>query len=272
MERCKTNFPNKLVYNGYDEMFLAGLSMGADGGIGSTYNFMTDKFVKIKKLFEENKLKEAQELQQEVNGIIAVLCSIGVMQAENGVVFNGYNNGVIDYVTPNGNQMRFAIEGEYLSQGEVFIKLSMVAPETLAINLRIPAWSNHPQVYVNGTMHVVQKGYVKLEREWKNGDEITLSLYPELRKIDLNGKSAFVYGNIVLARDEQKEQASIAEPFTTVVKYRRPIAKMEEPEEGETVRFLLETDGGEVLLTDYASCGKKWSEPNARISVWMQQK
>ena len=197
---------------------------------------------------------------------------IGVMQAENGVVFNGYNNGVIDYVTPNGNQMRFAIEGEYLSQGEVFIKLSMVAPETLAINLRIPAWSNHPQVYVNGTMHVVQKGYVKLEREWKNGDEITLSLYPELRKIDLNGKSAFVYGNIVLARDEQKEQASIAEPFTTVVKYRRPIAKMEEPEEGETVRFLLETDGGEVLLTDYASCGKKWSEPNARISVWMQQK
>ena len=30
----------KIVYNGYDEMFLSGLSMGADGGIGSTYNFM----------------------------------------------------------------------------------------------------------------------------------------------------------------------------------------------------------------------------------------
>ena len=95
MERCKTNFPNKLVYNGYDEMFLAGLSMGADGGIGSTYNFMTDKFVKIKKLFEENKLKEAQELQQEVNGIIAVLCSIGVMQAEKEVLNQlGFDFGI----------------------------------------------------------------------------------------------------------------------------------------------------------------------------------
>lgn len=95
MERCKTNFPNKLVYNGYDEMFLAGLSMGADGGIGSTYNFMTDKFVKIKKLFNENKMAEAQALQQQVNGIIAVLCQIGVMQAEKEVLNQlGFDFGV----------------------------------------------------------------------------------------------------------------------------------------------------------------------------------
>lgn len=95
MERCKTNFPGKLVYNGYDEMFLAGLAMGADGGIGSTYNFMVDKFVKIKNLFEENKLEEAQRLQREVNEIISVLCSIGVMQAEKEVLNQlGFNFGI----------------------------------------------------------------------------------------------------------------------------------------------------------------------------------
>ncbi|MBO5240335.1 MAG: N-acetylneuraminate lyase [Clostridia bacterium] len=95
MERCKTAFPNKLVYNGYDEMFLAGLSMGADGGIGSTYNFMADKFVKIKKLFEKNKMTEAQALQQEANGIISVLCSIGVMQAEKEVLNQlGFDFGI----------------------------------------------------------------------------------------------------------------------------------------------------------------------------------
>ena len=49
MEQLKASFPGKLVYNGFDEMFLAGLSMGADGGIGSTYNFMADKFVKMRK-------------------------------------------------------------------------------------------------------------------------------------------------------------------------------------------------------------------------------
>lgn len=58
---------HKFVYNGFDEIFLAGLSMGADGGIGSTYNFMADKFVKIKTLFEVGKIDEAKETQKEAN-------------------------------------------------------------------------------------------------------------------------------------------------------------------------------------------------------------
>lgn len=95
MEQCKSNFPKKIVYNGFDEMFLAGLSMGADGGVGSTYNFMADKFVKIKKLFEKGKLAEAQEVQKQVNHIITVLCQIGVMQAEKEVLNQlGFDFGV----------------------------------------------------------------------------------------------------------------------------------------------------------------------------------
>jgi len=82
MEQCKSTFPDKIVYNGFDEMFLCGLSMGADGGIGSTYNFMADKFVLIRKLFLEGKIEEARAVQNEANRIIAILCKIGVMQAE----------------------------------------------------------------------------------------------------------------------------------------------------------------------------------------------
>ena len=82
MEQCKSRFPDKILYNGYDEMFLAGLSMGADGGIGSTYNFMADKFVRIKALFEAGDIAAAQKVQQEANRIITVLCQVGVMQSE----------------------------------------------------------------------------------------------------------------------------------------------------------------------------------------------
>ena len=85
-EQIRANFPEKLIYNGYDEMFLAGLSMGANGGIGSTYNFMADKFVEIQKLFRENRIPEAQKIQQEANRIITILCQIGVMQAEKEVL------------------------------------------------------------------------------------------------------------------------------------------------------------------------------------------
>ena len=86
LQRCKSAFPNKIIYNGFDEMFLSGLSMGADGGIGSTYNFMADKFVAIQKLFGEGKLQEAQAIQAEANHIIAVLAKVGVMQAEKEVL------------------------------------------------------------------------------------------------------------------------------------------------------------------------------------------
>lgn len=95
MEQCKSSFMDKIVYNGFDEMFLAGLSMGADGGIGSTYNFMADKFVKIKALFENGKIAEAQEIQKEANKIITILCKIGVMQAEKEVLNQlGFDFGV----------------------------------------------------------------------------------------------------------------------------------------------------------------------------------
>ncbi len=86
MEQCKSTFPNKIVYNGFDEMFLCGLSMGADGAIGSTYNFMADKFVKINELFHEGNIAEAQKIQKEANRIITALCKIGVMQGEKEVL------------------------------------------------------------------------------------------------------------------------------------------------------------------------------------------
>ena len=95
MEQCQANFPNKIVYNGFDEMFLCGLSMGADGGIGSTYNFMADKFVTIQKLFKEGNIAEAQKVQKEANRIITILCQVGVMQAEKEVLNQlGFDFGV----------------------------------------------------------------------------------------------------------------------------------------------------------------------------------
>lgn len=95
MEQCKSHFPDKLLYNGFDEMILSGLAMGADGGIGSTYNFMADKFVKIREFFNAGQIKEAQAIQQEANKIITVLCKIGVMQAEKEVLNQlGFDFGI----------------------------------------------------------------------------------------------------------------------------------------------------------------------------------
>lgn len=82
LSRIKALREDAIVYNGYDEIFLSGLAAGADGGIGSTYNFMAEKFIKIKELFEKGDIKAAQALQQEANRVIAALIKLGVMPAE----------------------------------------------------------------------------------------------------------------------------------------------------------------------------------------------
>ncbi len=79
LERIKNNFKNKIIYNGFDEMFLAGLAMGADGGIGSTYNFMAEKFLLIKNYFDNGEIKSAQSIQNDANTIIKELIKMGVI-------------------------------------------------------------------------------------------------------------------------------------------------------------------------------------------------
>lgn len=58
------------IFNGFDEIFVAGLSMGADGGIGTFYNVVPEWFVGIHRLSREGKWEEARALQARVNAVI----------------------------------------------------------------------------------------------------------------------------------------------------------------------------------------------------------
>lgn len=79
LERLKTYRPDAVIFNGYDEMFLSGLAAGADGGIGSTYNFMAEKYVAIEKAFRAGDTEAARAEQNRANNIIAALLQYGVM-------------------------------------------------------------------------------------------------------------------------------------------------------------------------------------------------
>jgi N-acetylneuraminate lyase len=82
----KAHYPDKVVYNGYDEMFLSGLAAGADGGIGSTYNFMAEKYVKIRAHYLAGEMDAARVLQNECGEIISVLKKTGVMAGEKAIL------------------------------------------------------------------------------------------------------------------------------------------------------------------------------------------
>lgn len=78
LERMKCAHPELTVWNGYDEMLVSGLSAGADGGIGSTYNVMCPAIRGLYDSFREGNLERAREYQHVVNGLITVLGKYGV--------------------------------------------------------------------------------------------------------------------------------------------------------------------------------------------------
>ncbi|WZL79767.1 N-acetylneuraminate lyase [Eubacteriales bacterium mix99] len=86
LNRLKKTYPDKLIFNGYDEMLLSGLAAGADGGIGSTYNFMAEKYIRIMKLFQQGQMEEARKIQTEADNIIDVLAKVGVMPGEKAIL------------------------------------------------------------------------------------------------------------------------------------------------------------------------------------------
>lgn len=79
LQQMKSLDERLVLFNGHDEVFLAGLSMRADGAIGSTYNFMAEKFIRINELYNEHRVDEAQKIQIEANEIIKALIKVGVL-------------------------------------------------------------------------------------------------------------------------------------------------------------------------------------------------
>ncbi len=60
------------VFNGRDEVLVAGLLMGADGGIGSFYNLVPELFVALYNRTREDDWAEARRLQQRINELIGI--------------------------------------------------------------------------------------------------------------------------------------------------------------------------------------------------------
>lgn len=94
LERMKEAHPELVVWNGYDEMLLSGLSAGADGGIGSTYNVLCVAVHRIYDAFRAGDLQRAQAYQHIVNDMISVISKYGVFPSIKAILgFEGIDFG-----------------------------------------------------------------------------------------------------------------------------------------------------------------------------------
>jgi len=65
------------ILHGFDEELLCGLSLGAKGGVGSTYNYLAPLYLKLLKAFENGNLDEARDYQYKSIKFIEILIRFG---------------------------------------------------------------------------------------------------------------------------------------------------------------------------------------------------
>ena len=76
----------KTVFNGHDEILLPALSVGVRASIGSTFTFMADVYVALKKAFDAGDMTTARLLQGRANEMIKTLLEIGIFPAIKGIL------------------------------------------------------------------------------------------------------------------------------------------------------------------------------------------
>ncbi len=75
MERIKNLNDQLVIYGGFDEVYIGARMLGADGAIGSTFNFTLPIFTKIEAAYAAKDYELAQQLQRRANNIMQALVS-----------------------------------------------------------------------------------------------------------------------------------------------------------------------------------------------------
>ena len=194
---------------------------------------------------------------------------IGTLKSENGIVINEAFEGVINTTTPLNNKVTLNAVTDYPVGDKYALAVFLEKDEEFEILIRIPDWCDEATLKIGDDIKKFYPGYVSLNRVWSDGDTIELELPHYLKSHHLNGKTAYTYGPLVLARDEMKEGKKTDAEF---IPTEYNAFKVVPAGDGEMLRILLECEGEDVLLTDYASCGKYWTNKNAKVSVWLNAK
>lgn len=207
----------------------------------------------------------------------AIYPLVSALESKNGIVLNSLWSGSVCAKTPSGNNIKINISGNFPIGGEITVKLGMEKAEKFEIKIRVPENNAKFECSQNGKIPAEQNGYITFNQEFKDGDEIKVILENRLTEEKLNGKTAFTYGILTLARDSAKENPEVAADLTETVELQRNGENLAytlcEPQGEEMIRIKVKkADGTELLLTDFASCGKKWNVPNCLMTVWMNIK
>jgi N-acetylneuraminate lyase len=81
LERMAAEYPDKIFFNGFDEIFLSSLAAGATATIGTTVNVQPELFLAVRRAFKAGDFSRARSLQQQINDVVEAMIARGIFQS-----------------------------------------------------------------------------------------------------------------------------------------------------------------------------------------------
>ena len=138
-----------------------------------------------------------------------MLSDWGIMQDQSGLILNYYGPSTLETKLKSDLSVTLTQKTNYPVDGEIIISVESSRPSVFAFKLRIPQWSAKTVVKINKEeITDVKAGhYLKIEREWKTGDEIDIILDMSFHlwsgKQECEGLASVYRGPILLTYDHR---------------------------------------------------------------------
>ncbi len=168
--------------------------------------------------------------------LIASLAEYAVELNEKEVFISLFVSGTVD-LNIDGADQQISIDTEYPWDGELRVQIHNTQKTAFALLIRVPGWCREWKLSVNGRAvdPAVEKGYLRLERGWEDGDRLVftmempavlISAHPRVRA-DV-GKVAVMRGPVVYCLEEadngdQLQEIYLKEHADFEVKYEKSL-------------------------------------------------
>ncbi len=233
---------------------------------------------------------------------IGLVSKLQLLTTEKGFVMNLFISGTVETLMPNGKKIVFETQTEYPKSGNVTITIHIEQEEVFELLIRNPHWSKTTEILVNGEKADITEGYVRISREWKDGDRVELSfdmrteaIYPiPYGEQILMNKVIWGHNYMVATYDKEDPLArrhialrsgpimlaqenrlgySVDEAVSIKVNKDGTVDAVLPEQDIAPYPHIVEAniplaDGNYMTVTDYASAGKLWTE-ESKMAVWM---
>lgn len=194
---------------------------------------------------------------------LGMIAEWALMQSEDGVALNYYGAGVMRCTMPSGNTLTLTQTTDYPLQGAVSLCVALEHAASFTIRLRIPAWSKHTKVTVNGVARqgIYAGQYLTMQREWQTGDEVHIELdmtpHVWVGEQEAEGKASVYVGPLLLTYDRQFNEMDPHEiPVVDMVSLKRMTITDNTNAMQPWALYRVPVEGApDLLLCDFASAG-----------------